>query len=89
MAADRCGYGVLIADSRGSESGQDQAISQLVQRGVDGIIIMPQRGTTPRIDAVPVAIINTPTDPSNTVSANHFQGGALAAGKILELGHKK
>ncbi len=86
--ADRCGYGVLISDSRGSETGQDQAIRQLVQRGVDGIVIVPQRGTTPHIDTTPVAVINTPTDPANTVSANHIQGGVLAAQKILELGHR-
>jgi LacI family transcriptional regulator len=87
--ADKCGFGVLIANGRGTEAGQNKAIRQLIQRGVDGIIVVPQRGTMPEISLVPVAIASTPGDPNNTVAANHAQGGELAASALLELGHRK
>ena len=86
--ADKRGFGVLIANGRGTEAGQNKAIRQLIQRGVDGIIVIPQRGTTPEISQVPVAIASTPGDPSNTVAANHAQGGELAARALLDLGHR-
>ena len=86
--ADKCGFGVLIANGRGTEAGQSKAIRQLIQRGVDGIIVIPQRGTTLEISQVPVAIASTPGDPSNTVAANHAQGGELAARALLDLGHR-
>ncbi|WP_200832620.1 LacI family DNA-binding transcriptional regulator, partial [Candidatus Halocynthiibacter alkanivorans] len=86
--ADKCGFGVLIANGRGTEAGQSKAIRQLIQRGVDGIIVIPQRGTTPEISQVPVAIASTPGDPNNTVAANHAQGGELAARALLDLGHR-
>lgn len=87
-AADNCGFGVLIADGRGTEAGQTKAIKQLIQRGVDGIIVVPQRGTTPNVQSVPTAIISTASDPHHTVAANHIQGGRLSANSALELGHR-
>jgi LacI family transcriptional regulator len=87
--ADRFGFGVLIANARGTEAGQTKAIKQLMQRGVDGIVVIPLRGTTPDIpSSLPVAIISRPDDPRNTVSADHRQGGALAAKTLLDLGHR-
>jgi LacI family transcriptional regulator len=87
-AADKCGFGVLIANSRGSEEGQANAIRQLCLRGVDGIIIVPHRGTAPAITGVPFAIVSTPSDPHSVVSANHQQGGRLAASVLLDMGHR-
>ncbi len=86
--ADKCGYGVLIANGRGTGAGQEKAIRQLIQRGVDGIIVIPQRGTTPDTSSVPTAIVSTPGDPKSIVSANHRQGGRLSARALLELGHR-
>src|ERR1700712_911499 len=39
-AASAAGYGVLIADSRGSVAQQTEAIGRLIERGVDGMIIV-------------------------------------------------
>lgn len=86
--AEKCGYGILIANSRGTEAGQKKAADQLIQRGVDGIIIIPQRGTTPDIKSVPTAIVSTPSDPNSIVAANHRQGGRLSAQALLDLGHR-
>lgn len=86
--ADKSGFGILIANGRGTEVGQNQAIKQLIQRGVDGIIVVPLRGTSPEIPNVPCAIVSTPDDPKNVVAANHAQGGQLAARALLDLGHR-
>ncbi|NOZ31808.1 MAG: LacI family transcriptional regulator [Alphaproteobacteria bacterium] len=87
--ADKCGFGILMANGRGTGAGQDAAIKKLIQHGVDGIIVIPQRGTTPNISAVPSAIVSTPGDPDNIVAANHAQGGQLGARALLALGHRK
>ena len=87
--ADNLGLGVLIADSRGQAAGQVAAIARLVSRGVDGLIVVPHRGTQILAQTLPLAVINSASDPMNTVSADHAQGGALAADAILALGHRR
>ncbi|MBX2832943.1 MAG: LacI family transcriptional regulator [Rhodospirillales bacterium] len=87
-AASNAGYGILIADSRGDVSTQTHAIARLIERGVDGLIIIPRRGT--RIGSVncPVAMVDTPSTPGNTVSADHWEGGEKIARHLLDLGHQ-
>ncbi|WP_430513669.1 LacI family DNA-binding transcriptional regulator [Pannonibacter phragmitetus] len=87
-AAAAAGYGVLIADSRGDAAMQTQAISRLQDRGVDGIVIVPRRGTRIISTGSPVAVIDSPSTPGNTVSADHWQGGALAGAHLSALGHR-
>lgn len=87
--ADKYDFGVLIANARGTPDGQVKAIHQLIQRGVDGMIILPQRGTKLDVTAVPCVVLSTQPDPQNTVAANHRQGGALSAQAMLDLGHRK
>ena len=88
MAADKTGLGILIADSRGRPEEQSEAIRRLLGRGVDGLIIVPQKGTAPDQASVPMAIINTASDPRNSVSADHRGGGALVARHIADIGHR-
>lgn len=87
MADDRQ-LGILIGDSRGNPDEQTQAIDRLIDRGVDGLLIVPQKGTAPGLQRVPTVIINTASDPDNTVSADHAGGGTLIAGHITALGHR-
>lgn len=87
IAATASGYGVLIADSRGNADEQSAAIERLRQRGVDGLVIVPHRGTRPKIQSLPAAVIHTPSDPLNTVSSDHAEGGRLAAQALLDHGH--
>lgn len=88
-AASGAGCGVLIADSRGNVAQQTEAVHRLIERGVDGIVIVPRRGT--RITGVgkPVAVIDSPSTPGNTVSADHWQGGQLIMDHLAGLGHRK
>lgn len=88
-AADRRNLGILIADSRGQEGEQSRALRRLVDRGVDGLLIVPQKGTSPDPMPVPHVVINTASDPRNTVSADHFGGGVLIARHIAEIGHRR
>lgn len=88
-AASVAGYGMLIADSRGDISHQTDAINRLLERGVDGMIIVPRRGTRIADIGCPVAVIDTPSTPGNTVSADHWQGGVQMAQHLYGLGHRK
>lgn len=88
ISADKNQLGILIADSRGSADEQSEALRRLLDRGVDGLIVVPQRGTAPDSTAVPMVIINTDADPLNSVSADHVGGGALVAHHIRDIGHR-
>lgn len=88
IAADGRGLSILIADSRGNADEQGQALSRLVDRGVDGLLVVPQKGTSCEIQPVPTVIINTSSDPRNAVSADHQGGGRLIARHIADLGHQ-
>ncbi len=88
LEAEKRNLGILIADSLGSAGEQSQALQRLLDRGVDGVLIVPQKGTTPEPLPVPITVINTASDPSNSVSADHSGGGALVARHIAEIGHR-
>lgn len=89
FAASVAGYGVLIADSRGDVAHQTEAINRLIERDVDGILIVPRRGTRIADIGCPVAVIDSPSTPGNTVSADHWQGGQFVAEHLVALGHRK
>ncbi|MGH6763552.1 MAG: LacI family DNA-binding transcriptional regulator [Phyllobacterium sp.] len=89
FAAANNGYGILIADSRGDVAAQTDAINRLIERGVDGLVVVPRRGT--RIVEVgrPVAVIDSPSTPGNTVAADHWNGGQQIARHLAALGHRR
>lgn len=88
-AASNAGYGVLIADSRGDIAMQTEAIARLLERGVDGLVIVPRRGTRIADVGCPVAVIDTPSTPGNTVAADHWGGGVQMGRHLAALGHRK
>lgn len=88
-AATAAGYGILIADSRGDVSLQTEAINRLIEYGVDGLVIIPRLGTRIANMDIPVAVIDSPSTPGNTVSADHWQGGELVGAHLAALGHQK
>lgn len=89
FAAATAGYGVLIADSRGDITMQTEAINRLLERDVDGMVVVPRRGTRIADIGCPVAVIDTPSTPGNTVSADHWHAGQQIAGHLADLGHKR
>jgi LacI family transcriptional regulator len=88
-AASAAGFGVLIGDSRGQIAQQTEAIARLIERGVDGLIIVPRRGTRVVDVGAPVAIIDSPSTPGNTVSADHWDGGEQMGRYLASLGHRR
>lgn len=88
IAAEARGLGILIGDSRGNAARQTEAIQWLVERGVDGLVVVPQKGTAPEVPDVPTVIVNTISDPRSTVSADHVGGGALLGAHVAGLGHR-
>ncbi|RWR13408.1 LacI family transcriptional regulator [Sinirhodobacter populi] len=88
-SAAEAGYGVLIADSRNNVSTQTEVIGRLLERGVDGVVIVLRRGTRVADVGTPVAVIDSPSTPGNTVSADHWQGGQLVMDHLIGLGHRK
>ena len=89
IAGDRNKFGILIADSLGKPEEQTEALLRLLDRGVDGLVVVPQKGTTPDPLPVPMVVINTASDPQNSVSADHTGGGALVARHISDIGHRR
>lgn len=89
FAASEAGYGILIADSRGDVAAQTEAINRLIERDVDGLLIVPRRGTRIADIGRPVAVIDSPSTPGNTVAADHWQGGQAVADHLVALGHQK
>ena len=89
QAAAAAGYGVLIADSRGEIAQQTAAIGRLIERGVDGMIVVPRRGSRIGDIGTPVAIIDSPSTPGNTVSSDHWEGGVQMGRHFAALGHRK
>jgi LacI family transcriptional regulator len=88
-AASAAGYGVLIGDSRGQIARQTEAIGRLLERGVDGVIVVPRRGSRVVDIGAPVAIIDSPSTPGNTVSADHWDGGMQMGRYLASLGHRR
>jgi LacI family transcriptional regulator len=88
-AAAKAGYGVLIGDSRGNVATQTEVINRLLERGVDGAVIVPRHGTRIADIGCPLAVIDSPSTPGNTVSADHWQGGQLVAEHLVSMGHRK
>ena len=68
---------------------QRNAMRRLIDRGVDGLLVVPQKGSAPEPQVVPMVVINTPSDPQSTVSADHVGGGHLIGSHIAALGHRK
>ncbi len=88
-AASNIGYGVLIADSRGEIAMQTEAVNRLIEKNVDGIVIVPRRGTRITDIGCPVAVIDSPSTPGNTVAADHWRGGQEIIEHLTGLGHRK
>ena len=86
-AAADAGYGVLIADSHGEVAKQTEAINRLIERGVEGMVVIPRRGTQIADVDCPVAVIDSPSTPGNTVAADHWDGGVQIGRHLADLGH--
>jgi len=91
MAARQRGMAMTVADSLGSLDQQDEHLRDMDARGVDAVVLVPMRGS--HLEAIrlskPLIVVDAETNPLNSVSSHHRQGGALVAGHLADLGHRE
>jgi LacI family transcriptional regulator len=89
QAASERGYGVLIGNAGGDVRAQAGAIARLIERGADGVIVVPMHGTRVGRLGHPVAVIDSPSTPGNTVASDHFDAGRHIGRHMGQLGHRR
>lgn len=83
------GYAVLLADSHDDLALQDELLQNLERRGVDMLLVVPAMHTSATLKAgVPVVVLDRLAGETPSVQSDKYQGGALAAQHLLNLGHR-
>ncbi|HET9291644.1 MAG TPA: LacI family DNA-binding transcriptional regulator [Actinomycetes bacterium] len=93
---ERADYMALMAESRDDSQALDRAVGHLLARQVDGLVLLAARwGDLDRIlgwmSRVPVVLAVRGLSGSGVPEVTHddLGGGALAAGHLAELGHRR
>ena len=93
--ARRYGYITIVADTMEDEKNQNSAITTLLSRQVDGIIIVPCGSDPTYLEQtneqfVPIILVDRYYEgsPLPYVVTNNFHGGYLAASHLVRNGHK-
>jgi len=93
---ERGDYMALMAESRDDSQALERAVGHLLARQVDGLVLMAARwGDLDRIlgwmSRVPVVLAVRGLSGSGVLEVTHddLGGGALAAGHLAELGHRR
>jgi LacI family transcriptional regulator len=88
-------YGLLLCNAGASQQGELEYLRTLLQRRVDGIILITPATTVPDPylmfrREVPLVLIDSVANgaPICTVSVDHTMGGCLSTRHLLELGHQ-
>ena len=94
MLGDR-GYHTLLADSRESETEEEQALQMFLGRKVDGIISVPVSSSAARLEQIsqqiPVVLIDRHFRKTNLpyVCTDNYAGARMAAEYLLQRGYKR
>lgn len=90
------GYNVLIGDSAGSSTQQQECLAMLAERRVDGILIAPLHTQEREIAAMHkmglrTVLVNSLAgdDAISSVGGDNERGGAMAVRHLLSLGHRR
>lgn len=94
--ANKFGYTTIVADTMESAESQDFAVSTMISKQVDGIIIVPC-GSDPRYleqtneNCIPILLVDRYYENSSLpyVVTNNFLGGYTATNYLLKNGHRK
>lgn len=94
--AERSGYDIFICHTRENEALEQQALCRLLERRVDGILMIPVDAQGTQIHSI---IKQTPTvylvrrplalEEVNVVSANDYLGAQRALETLIQKGHRK
>lgn len=94
--AARMGYSVFVCNTDDRPEVEERSLSDLRQRGVDGIVAAPSlEGSTSIAGALeagyPICFLarDVPTLAVTCVKVDDFRGGYLAARHLIELGHRR
>lgn len=85
------GYSVFVTDTAGDQSQEEEAIRQLLDRNVDGIVWFPvndQNSIARLVTRVPIVVLDRTIAGFDLVHADFFEGGRLAVEHLLGLGHR-
>jgi len=90
------GYSVLVCNTDDRPEVEERYLSDLRQRGVDGIVAAPSLEGTSAMERVleagyPICFFarDVPTLAVTCVKVDDFRGGYLAARHLIELGHRR
>ena len=90
-AARDAGYAVFLVDSEGSTETERESAEDFVSRGVEGIVWCPATDHDTLADFrndLPIVVVDRPLPHYDTVSSDHYSGGALLAEHLVSLGHR-
>lgn len=93
--ASQYGYPVMLIDTRENPAEEDLAIDTLLERSVDGIIMVPCASEAGRLEAVsrekPLVLIDRYFEAADIpyVCTDNFHGAYVATQMLLQAGHKK
>src|SRR5262245_30096504 len=95
QACDRYGYLVLLTSSEGDAARQQQVLQSLVDRGCDGLIVFPVRGSQRQVRdvadrAIPVVTVDYAIDHPRigSVESATERGAHLAVGHLRSTGRR-
>lgn len=94
-AAQAQGYNVILCNTDESEYKQDQYVRVLLQKQVDGVLLVPARSTAASADYiqahdVPVVVLDRQVPSSVDVVRCDSEGGAYGLVKhLIDLGHRR
>jgi LacI family transcriptional regulator len=95
-AAHERGYGIVLANGGDDAARELEHLDLLIERRVDGIVIVSSRMTRRHAErlqgaAVPVVLVNDTVAGSGlpTVTTAHRRGARLAAEHLIGLGHRR
>jgi LacI family transcriptional regulator len=89
------GYTVMICNTDEDSAKEERLVQTLIDRSVDGLIMIACDGTTPAIIAqagrLPMVAIDRVVDHSlvMSIAGDNFTGAALATRRLLGLGHRR
>src|SRR5260370_16426539 len=91
QAAGRNGYSVILGNSGESRSSEQLYLHMLVDRQVDGLVIIPGVGTRsispPR--NIPIVIVDRPLPHFPVIASDHRKAAKGAAEYLIKLGHRR
>lgn len=94
FACQRLGYSLLLSDSDGDESRENDLVSNLFKQHIDGLLIIHtgrHRKDLAFADnpPLPVVFVDREVEGCASVATDNFLGGRLAARHLAELGHQR